>query len=1024
MNLATWSIRRPIPVVVVFVLAILAGSYGFYRLPIQDMPDIALPVVTVTAQLSGMTAAQLETEVTRKIEDSIATVQGVRDVSSVVSVGTSSTSVTFELEKDLGEAVDDVRDAVTRIRSDLPADLREPVIEKISTAGVIQTYSVSAEGMDDEALSWFVDNVVTRALLGVPGVGAVKRVGGTEREIQIELDPAQLAVFDVTAAEVSQAVRRVQQEASGGTARVGDMRQSVRTNGTLQNVSDFEALDVGLTDGRRLRLGSVARVSDTTSERTELALLDGKPVVAFQIARARGASEVTVARLVALELEALKLKHPQVSISLVADSVEHAYDQFQGSMEMLIEGAVLAMIVVALFLRNWPATWIAALALPLSVLPTFAAMHWAGFSLNTVTFLALTLVIGILVDDAIVEIENIQRHQQGGETPERAAMIAVNEIGLAVVATTLTLVAVFLPTAFMGGVAGMFFTQFGWTASLAVLASLAVARLVTPMLAARFLKTAHDARPRVSRPMQRYLGVLNYALQHRGRTMLFTLLVFAGSLALIPLLSGHFLPPSDRSQTQIALELAPGASLEQTRDVALQVTRAARSLPEVTQVFAAIGSSQEGGFGDSTSAGDVRRAAFSVLLVPRSERDVSQTDVEQRLREVLAPIPGVRLSVRGEDSGDELQFALVSDDGATLDETARRIEQELRDLPGLRNVRSTASLQQPQVVVTPDFARAAELGVTAESIGETLRVALGGDFDWSLAKFTLPERQLNVRVQLPQQLSTDFRALGALQVPATTGLVPLTSVASIELSSGPAEIQRFDRQRAVTIQAELHGTSLGDVSNSLETLQSMRTLPAAVQRLDTGDSEMMGEIFGGFAIAMLTGVLCVYLILVLLLEDVLQPLTILSALPLALGGAFAALLVTGHGFSLPSLLGLLMLMGVVTKNSILLVDYSITAIHRDGRSAFDAVTEACRLRARPILMTTFAMTAGMLPVALGLGSDGSFRAPMAVAVIGGLITSTLLSLIVVPVVFTYVDDLRRKLRREVPLASEPATVAR
>ena len=1022
MNLATWSIRRPIPVVVIFVLAILAGSYGFYRLPIQDMPDIALPVVTVTAQLSGMTAAQLETEVTRKIEDSIANVQGVRDVSSVISVGTSSTSVTFELEKDLGEAVDEVRDAVTRVRSDLPADLREPVVEKISTAGVIQTYSVSAEGMDDEALSWFVDNVVTRALLGVPGVGAVQRVGGTEREIQIELDPAQLAVFDVTAAEVSQAVRRVQQEASGGTARVGDMRQSVRTNGMLQNVGDFEALDVALTDGRRLRLGSVARVSDTTSERTELALLDGKPVVAFQIARARGASEVSVARSVALELEALKLKHAQISINLVDDTVEHAYDQFQGSMEMLIEGAVLAMIVVALFLRNWPATWIAALALPLSVLPTFAAMHWAGFSLNTVTFLALTLVIGILVDDAIVEIENIQRHQHGGESPERAAMIAVNEIGLAVVATTLTLVAVFLPTAFMGGVPGMFFTQFGWTASLAVLASLAVARLVTPMLAARFLKVSHDARPQVSRSMERYLGVLNYALQHRGRTMLFTLLVFAGSLALIPLLSGHFLPPSDRSQTQIGLELAPGASLEQTREVALQVTRAARSLPEVTQVFAAIGSSQEQGFGDSASAGDVRRAAFSVRLVPRSERAISQTDVEQRLREVLAPIPGVRLSVRGEDSGDELQFALVSDDGATLDETARRIEQELRDLPGLRNVRSTASLQQPQVVVTPDFARAAELGVTAESIGETLRVALGGDFDWSLAKFTLPERQLNVRVQLPQQLSTDFRALGALKVPAATGLVPLTSVANIELSSGPAEIHRYDRQRSVTIQAELHGTSLGDVANSLATLPAMQTLPAAVQRLDTGDSEMMGEIFGGFAIAMLTGVLCVYLILVLLLEDVLQPLTILSALPLALGGAFAALLVTGHGFSLPSLLGLLMLMGVVTKNSILLVDYSITAIHRDGRSAFDAVTEACRLRARPILMTTFAMTAGMLPVALGWGSDGGFRAPMAVAVIGGLITSTLLSLIVVPVVFTYVDDLRRRLRRE--SVGEVATVAR
>lgn len=1022
MNLATWSIRRPLPVVVIFLLAVLAGAYGFHRLPVQDMPDIEFPSVTITAQLGGMTAAQLETEVTRKIEDSIANVQGVRNVSSAISIGTSSTTVQFELEKDSSDAVNEVRDAITRIRSDLPADLQEPVIEKMSTAGVIQTYSVSAEGMDDEALSWFVDNVVTRALLGVPGVGAVKRVGGTEREIQIELDPAQLAVFDVTAAEVSRAVGRVQQEASGGTARVGAMRQSVRTNGTLQSVNEFENLDIAVTDGRHLRLGAVARVSDTTSERTELALLDGKPVVAFQIERARGASEVSVARLVAQTLEQLKLKHSQISIRLVDDTVEYVDEQFQGSMEMLIEGAVLAMIVVALFLRNWPATWIAALALPLSVLPTFAAMYWAGFSLNTVTFLALTLVIGILVDDAIVEIENIQRHQQGGESPQRAAMIAVNEIGLAVVATTLTLVAVFLPTAFMGGVPGMFFAQFGWTASLAVLASLAVARLVTPMLAARFLNVSTNAHPGTSRSMQRYLAALGYALQHRGRTMLVALLLFAGSLALIPLLSGHFLPPTDRSQTQISLELAPGAALEQTHDVALQVTRAAKSLPEVLQVFAAIGSSQSGGFGDSESAGDVRRAMFSVRLVPRAERSYSQTEVEQRLREVLAPIPGVRLAVRGEDSGDELQFALVSDDGATLDATARGIEQELRDLPGLRNVRSTASLQQPQVLITPDFARAAELGVTAESIGETLRVALGGDFDWSLAKFTLPQRQLNVRVQLPRQLSTDFQALGALKVPAANGLVPLTSVATMELSSGPAEIQRYDRQRSVTIQAELHGTSLSEVTNSVEGLRSVQTLPAAVHRLDTGDAEQMAEIFGGFAVAMLTGVLCVYLILVLLLEDVLQPLTILSALPLALGGAFAALLFSGHGFSLPSLLGLLMLMGVVTKNSILLVDYSITAIHRDGRSAFEAVTEACRLRARPILMTTFAMTAGMLPVAIGWGSDGGFRAPMAVAVIGGLITSTLLSLIVVPVVFTYVDDLRRAWSRRSRVAGEVSEV--
>jgi multidrug efflux pump subunit AcrB len=570
----------------------------------------------------------------------------------------------------------------------------------------------------------------------------------------------------------------------------------------------------------------------------------------------------------------------------------------------------------------------------------------------------------------------------------------------------------------MGGVPGMFFTQFGWTASLAVLASLAVARLVTPMLAARFLKVTATGQERSSRLSDRYLGFLAYALDHRRRILLCAVLLFAGSLALIPLLSGNFLPPADRSQTQISLELAPGATLRQTHEAALQVTRAAQTLPEVMQVFAAIGAGQSGGLGHSASAGDVRRAIFSVRLTPRDERSLSQIEVEQRLRDVLGAIPGARIAVRGEDSGDELEFALAGEDGELLDATARRIEHELRGLPGLVNVRSTASLQQPQLVVTPDFARAAELGVNAESIGETLRVAFGGDFDWSLAKFTLPERQLNVRVQLPEKFSTDLRAIGALKVPAARGLVPLSSVADVQLSSAAAEIHRFDRQRSVTIRAELYDTSLAEVVSALDGLHAVRTLPAAVHRLDTGDTELMAEIFGGFAVAMLTGILCVYLILVLLFQDFLQPLTILSALPLALGGAFAALLITGHGFSLPSLLGLLMLMGVVTKNSILLVDYAITAMRRDGRSPSDAIMEACRLRARPILMTTFAMTAGMLPVALGLWADGGFRAPMAVAVIGGLATSTLLSLIVVPVVFTYVDDLKRSWRPGPALVSE------
>lgn len=1015
MSFATWSIRQPIPVVVGFTIAALAGVLAFARLPVQDMPDVIMPAVTVTAQLESAAPSQLETEVTRKIEDAVASVTDIEHISSVISTGISITTIEFELSKDPSDAVDEVRDAIARVRGDLPQELREPIIEKITTAGTIRTYSVHADGMDEEALSWLVDNVIARRLMSVAGVGAVQRVGGVDREIHVDIDPAQLAAFNVTAADVSQALRQVQQEASGGIARVGSMRQSVRTVGTLSSIGDLQNLELPLSASHTVRLNRIAEVTDTIRERTQLALLDGRPVVAFQIVRARGASEVSVAKAASEALAELKQAHRGLEIDLVEDNVTIVEEQYRGSMQMLLEGALLAMVVIALFLRNWSATWIAALALPLSVLPAFAAMYWMGFTLNTVTFLALTLVIGVLVDDAIVEVENIERHLRPGVSIEQAAMTAVTEIGLAVIATTLTLVAVFLPTAFMDGVAGRFFVHFGWTATAAVLASLAVARLLTPMLAARFLKAAPVTHAREGWWLHRYLDLVAYSLRHRRRTLLVAFALFAGSLALIPLLPGNFIPPSDRGQTQIAMELPPGTKLEQARELALQVTRVVRALPQVDRVFTSIGSQSSDGPGQPAArTADVRKTTFSVNLVPRREREQSQLEVETLLRQTLRAIPGARFTVRGEDSGDMLAFALASNDGELLEATALRIERELRAMPGLLNVRSSASLQEPQVIVTPAFARAAELGVTAESIGETLRIAFDGDFPWSLAKFTLPERQLDVRVQLPESFSTDLRSLAALHVPGKSGLVPLASVADIAMRSGPAEIHRFDRQRSVTIEAELHGVALAQVMNDIERLPAIQTLPTTVHKLDTGDAERMAEILGGFGFAMLTGVVCIYLILVVLFHDFLQPVTILSALPFALGGAFVALLISGHGFSLPSLLGLLMLMGVVTKNSILLVDYALTAMRRDHLPRTEALLVACRLRARPILMTTLAMAAGMLPVALGLGADVGFRAPMAVTVIGGLMTSTALSLLLVPVVFSYVDDLNEALRNKAP----------
>ncbi len=487
-NVSSWSIRNPIPSVLLFVMLTLIGIVGFTAMKIQQFPDIDLPTVTVVASLPGAAPAQMETEVARKIENSIATLQGIKHIYTKVQDGTATITVEFRLEKPTQEAVDDVRDAVTRIRSDLPGDLRDPMISKVNLSGApILTYTVDSERLDDEALSWFVDNTVTKSLLAVRGVGAVARVGGVNREIRVELDPARMLALNASAADISRQLRQIQQEASGGRADIGGVEQSVRTIGTVQSAAELAAMDIVLSDGRRIRLDQVATVSDTVAEQRSAALLNGRPVVGFEITRSRGAGEIDVADGVRAQLEKLKAEHPHIRITEAFNFVDPVQENFDGSMWLLLEGALLAVLVVWLFLRDWRATLVSAAALPLSILPTFGAMYFLGFSLNVVTLLSLSLVVGILVDDAIVEIENIMRHLRMGKTPYQAAMEAADEIGLAVIATSFTLIAVFLPTAFMSGVPGKFFVQFGWAAAISVFFSLVVARMLTPMMAAYLL---------------------------------------------------------------------------------------------------------------------------------------------------------------------------------------------------------------------------------------------------------------------------------------------------------------------------------------------------------------------------------------------------------------------------------------------------------------------------------------------------------------------------------------------------------
>ena len=1011
MNVSSWSIKNPIPAILLFILLTLAGLMSFRAMKIQNYPDIDLPTVMVTATLPGASPAQMEVEVARKIENSMATLQGVKHIYTKVQDGIAIVTVEFRLEKPTAEAVDDVRDAVSRIRSDLPGDLTDPVISKMDLAGMpIITYTVASDRMDDEALSWFVDNTVTKTMLSVKGVGAVDRVGGVTRQIQVEIDPDLLMALNATAADVSRQLRLIEQEAPGGRADVGGAEQSIRMIATVKSAEELADMDIPLADGRHIRLNQIASVKDTVAEQRSAALLNGRPVVGFEITRSRGAGEVEVAAGVRAELRKLQTRYPEIAFAEAYNFVDPVQENYDGSMWLLYEGAILAVIVVWLFLRDWRATFVSATALPLSIIPAFAIMYILGFTINAVTLLSLSLVVGILVDDAIVEIENIMRHLRMGKTPYRAAMEAADEIGLAVIATTFSLIAVFLPTAFMSGVVGKFFVQFGWTASIAVFFSLVVARMLTPMMAAYILKPFAKVH-REPRWLGHYMRWAAWCLDHRLRTTLVVTLFFFGSFILAGLLPTGFMPADDLSQTMISLELPPGSTFQQTFSLAEQARKDLQNNKYVRMVYTAVGGGKSGGdpFAPQTAV-EVRKATLTINLTPRSQRQgVSKQEVEAQLRRVVEALPGAR--VRVGMGGEKYQLVLASEDGQVLAAHAGKVERELRTIPGIGNVTSSSSLVRPEVTVRPDFARAADLGVTSAAIADTLRIATAGDYDQGLAKLNLSLRQVPVVVKLCSDARQDIELLSRLTVPGAHGPVMLGNVAQLTIGSGPAQIDRYDRLRNINFEIELNGHEMGDVEKQVLALPSLKKLPPGVSQAPVGDAEAMAELFSGFGLAMATGVLCIYIVLVLLFKDFVQPVSILAALVLSIPGAFIGLFITRTALSMPAMIGLIMLMGIATKNSILLVEYVLMARRDLGLDRRRALIDACLKRARPIVMTTIAMGAGMMPIALGMGNDPSFRAPMAIVVIFGLITSTFLSLLVIPVVFSYVDDAMRWLER-------------
>ena len=1009
--ISSWAIKRPLIPIVIFVGLVVTGLMSFARLPVNGMPNVNIPVVNVSVFLPGASPTEIESQITTRVETAVAGIGGIKHITSTVNDSVSSTKIEFQLGTDINQVLSKVRDQMIGVRPLFPRGAEEPVIQSIDADVVpILTFVVESPQRSIEQASWLVDTKISRALLAVKGVAKVQRQGGVGREVRIELDPARLQSYGVTAATVNdQLVANIQNLPAG---RIDSQSQEtlVRTVGVPSDVDGLKNMSIALPNQRFVRLGDLGAIRDTTTALRQIARFDGKPVVGFAVYRAKTASEVDVEAQVDDVLKQIQTNNPDVKFLQTQTQVEFTKDTYHAALWSFIEGALLAAAVVFVFFRNWRATWITALGIPLSVIPTFLIMQWMGFSLNMVSLLALSLVSGVLVDDAIVEIENIMRHLRMGKSAYRAAMDAADEIGLAVVATTIVIVAVFVPVSFMGGVVGQYFIQFGLTVAIATIFSLFVARFITPVLAAYFLKPFDEVEVS-STWMQRYRSLLGKALAAPKQTVLLALGIMGLTVLMAAYLPTDFMPFEDKSQSTLQVELPAGTRIEETDRVLMLITDALRKRPEVESVYTLAGGADV----DTNIDGEVRRATVQIRLKPRAQRDVDVRAFEQGILQGFTHIPNARIAVLNENGSKALTFSLASDDHQALIETANALESQMRQLPMLKEVSSTIPLPHNEFVITPRTEDAARLGVNTDAIAETGRVATLGDLNSNLARISLDGRQIPLRVQLNAGAKQDGSVIGQLLVPNSDGvMLPISAVADINFTAGPASILRYDRQRQMTLEANLQNATLGEGLQAIESLPALKNMPKSVQRFDTGDAELLGEMFDSFLMALVAGALIVLGVLVLLFRTVLQPITIMVALPLSIFGACLALWLTGASLSLPAVIGILMLTGIVGKNGILLVDCIIETIAA-GKTRHDAILEAAQQRARPIVMTSMAMIAGMFPLVLGFGAGNAFREPMAIAVIGGLLASTALSLLFVPVVFVLIDDLEKwltpKLRR-------------
>ncbi len=1008
-RLSAWAIRNPVPVTVTMLALTIVGLMGFALLPIKRFPNVEFPVVMVSVAQTGAAPTEMETQITRPIEDALTGISGLRHITSNVALGISTTVVQFEIGVEMQRAVDDVRTAVERTRNILPNGIEPPTVTRLDQSDQpILTYAVSSPDMNEEELSWFVDDTISRAIQTVSGVSQVNRVGGVEREINVTLDPARLSANGVTAAAISSALAMYNRDDTGGRADVGSREQTVRVLGSAPTVDALRQLTIPIAAGRYIRLEDVATVSDGIAERRGFARLDGRPAVAFQVTRTSNASEVSVEDGVLVKIAELKALHPTVSITPIVSTVTDSRNSYDATMEVLLEGMVLAALVVFLFLRDWRSTLIAAAAMPLSLIPTFAAMLWFGFSLNLITLLALTLVIGILVDDAIVEIENIEKRIERGATPYRAALIGADAIGLAVIATTSSIMVVFLPVSFMGSQAGQFFKEFGVTVAVAVLFSLAIARFVTPLMAAYFLKPSRHPRERPPlNPL--YARVLDWSLSHKWWSSLLGAACFFGALFIASTIPADLQPVEDSGYLYLNVQGPQGATVEDMEESIERVTAELHKRPDVERVFAQVGSVVAAG-GPVSVAGGSGLASGTITVILKENRSMKTDAFRHSITGMLRQIPDVRITNQASFGAAGVEVILAGHDSEALERTQLQLLQEMRTLPTVLEPRPTPPPAAPELIVRPRAAEAARLNVSSAAIAQAIRIATIGDIDANVAKFSAGTRRLSIRVRLPTGARQNLSDIANLQIPTLNGkTTPLSSIADLYFQAGPGQITRYDRERRVSVQADLNKVTLGTALVDIHKLPVMQNLPAGVREAQAGTAEIMGELFGGIGIAMFAGFGLIYSVLVLLFQSFFKPATILSALPLTMLGAFLALKLSGLPTTMPVLIGLLMLFGLAAKNSILLVEFAIED-ERTGTPMRAAIINACRERARPIVMTTAAMAAGMLPTAIGLGDGAEFRQPMAIAVIGGLISSTVLSLVLVPAVYEIVDGFEDWLR--------------